>query len=156
MSQMSQCVSVKGNTKPSRVRARRWCYTLNNYTDEEMSQCLNEFKKQKFFVQGVEVGAEGTPHLQGYVEFKDQKDLSALKKINPRIHWEVAKGSKKDNIKYCTKDEVFEKSEEIGSLEWIEKEKKEALERYLKRRNCTKKYTIDELNAFSEYKCPGQ
>nr|WAE42142.1 MAG: replication associated protein [Cressdnaviricota sp.] len=108
MSQISQPVSGEGNTilPPTlRIRARRWCYTLNNHSKEEMSHLLVEFKFEKYFIQGEEVGKEGTKHLQGYVEFKNQKDLSYLKKINPRIHWEKAKGSKEQNIRYCTKED---------------------------------------------------
>jgi len=83
MSQNVSLVSREGNTKlPSknRIRARRWCYTLNNYTKEEMSQLLTLFQTEKYFIQGEEIGEEGTIHLQGYIEFKFQKDINNLKK----------------------------------------------------------------------------
>lgn len=107
MSQLSQTVSGKGNTKPSlktRIRARRWLYTLNNYTELEMSQMDKLFSVEKFWVQGKEISKSGTPHLQGYVEFKDQKDFSCITKINPRISWRKADGDRNANVKYCTKE----------------------------------------------------
>jgi len=52
-----------------------------------------------------EVSASGTPHIQGYVFFKARKQLSALKKINPRIHWIACNGTPQENRDYCAKGE---------------------------------------------------
>lgn len=92
-----------GNTRNQR-RARRYCFTLNNYTNEEIDTLTHLFDE---YVIGKETGDEGTPHLQGYVEFKNARSILELKKINNRIHWEKAQGSKEDNIKYCTKEGNF-------------------------------------------------
>jgi len=128
MNQIVSNVSDEGNTKSSsapRIRARRWCFTLNNPNAEEksalsrMSQCL---------IIGDEVGKCGTPHLQGYVEFENQKDFDCLKKLCPRAHWEKAKGSKQKNIDYCSKEKIL-----INTL-FSEKEKKEDLIRAKKMR----------------------
>lgn len=108
--QVSKLSNGEGNTNLPRKRARRWCFTLNNYTDEEYEQVSTTFSKNKFYIIGKEIGKEGTPHLQGYVEFTNEKSLIGLKKINDRIHWEIAKGSKADNIKYCSKEGNVEKS----------------------------------------------
>nr|WAE42307.1 MAG: replication associated protein [Cressdnaviricota sp.] len=104
MSQKSQSTLGEGNTNLPRNRARRWCFTLNNYTDDDVSLISLYFEKEKYFIFGKEVGENGTPHLQGYVEFNNQKDFSTLIKIIPRIHWEKAKGDRNSNIKYCSKD----------------------------------------------------
>jgi len=53
----------------------------------------------------LEVGETGTPHFQGYVEFKQPLRIAAMKKICPRAHFEIAKGSQAQNKKYCTKEE---------------------------------------------------
>jgi len=51
-----------------------------------------------------EVGDEGTPHLQGYLEFA--KRLRAFSLGLPKqIHWEIAKGTRAKNIAYCSKDQ---------------------------------------------------
>ena len=38
---------------------------------------------------GKEVGENGTPHLQGYMECGSKKIMKGLKKISSRAHWEV-------------------------------------------------------------------
>jgi len=100
-----------GNTsaKPALTnRIRRVVFTLNNYTVEEKTHCLTLFDSEKWnYIVGEEIGEEGTPHLQGYVEFNTQIRFSRLLKINPRIHWEKAKGNKKQNLTYCSKDGKF-------------------------------------------------
>ena len=82
-------------------RAAAWCYTLNNYTEEEKE---NLWKEGTYQIQGYEKGSNGTPHIQGYIEFKNAKRLSTLKKINPRIHWEIRRGNQKAAIQYCKKE----------------------------------------------------
>jgi len=98
-----------GNTKtpPPRKRARRWCFTLNNYTTEEVAQLHSTFDHAQW-IFGREVGKEGTQHLQGYVEWKNACSFIQMKKRIPRAHIELAKGSKEDNYKYCSKDGDFE------------------------------------------------
>ena len=49
-------------------RAAAWCYTLNNYTEEEKE---NLWKEGTYQIQGYEKGSNGTPHIQGYIEFKN-------------------------------------------------------------------------------------
>lgn len=102
----------EGNTIPSSLQsskqispAIRWCFTLNNYTESEVSSIvpvLSDSCRVAFFAK--EVGESGTPHLQGYLEFKKKsRPLSVFKSVCDRFHWEKAKGSKDDNLKYCTK-----------------------------------------------------
>lgn len=115
--------SEPGNTNP--VRARRWCMTLNNYSDNEYNLIINELKqKSQYLVIGKEIGEDKkTPHLQGYVEFKNQKKLNELKNINKRIHWEKAKGNRKQNFEYCSKDNKFILHDETISMKLKLKEK---------------------------------
>lgn len=47
----------------------------------------------------------GTEHLQGYIEFKTKKRPKNVFGIDA-IHWEKAKGSKEQNIEYCSKDDA--------------------------------------------------
>jgi hypothetical protein len=44
----------------------------------------------------------GTPHLQGYIEFKTKRRPSELA-WPPQIHWEVSRGSRAQNLAYCSK-----------------------------------------------------
>lgn len=87
------------------TQARRWCFTLNNYTDDECS--VFEQLEVKSIIIGKEVGENNTPHLQGYIKFNTPKRLAALKKINKRAHWEKARGTDQDNYKYCSKENVW-------------------------------------------------
>jgi Putative viral replication protein./RNA helicase. len=88
-----------------------WCFTVNNHTvlDDQLLQDM----PYSYLLYGHEVGQEGTPHLQGYVQFQKKLRLSALKKLHPTAHWEPAKGSSTDNYEYCTKEGDYQ---EFGTL----------------------------------------
>lgn len=45
-----------------------------------------------------------TPHIQGYIYSANQISQSTLKEVLPRAHLLKAKGNKKQNIKYCSKE----------------------------------------------------
>ncbi|AXH74221.1 MAG: putative viral replication protein [Cressdnaviricota sp.] len=96
----------KGNTVPSQpAPSLKWVFTLNNYTDNEYDKLIEDLNSSTDrYIVGKEVGEEGTPHLQGYAQFKNKIRLTGLKKINDRIHWEKCKGSEEDNAKYCSKE----------------------------------------------------
>lgn len=49
------------------------------------------------------MGSNGTPHLQGFVTFKAMQRFLAMKKINKRAHWEVAKSISRINREHCLK-----------------------------------------------------
>ena len=59
-------------------------------------------------VIGYEVGKDGTPHLQGYVCMKKTRTLPAMKKIMPRAHLELMKGTPEQAAEYCKKDGKFD------------------------------------------------
>jgi len=83
-------------------QGKHWCITLNNPDDGE---CLGwSVEEMQYLICGKEVGKEGTPHLQGYVQFKKKKKLSAVKKFWPRAHLELAKGKPDQNVTYCSKE----------------------------------------------------
>jgi len=90
------------------MRARNYCYTLNNYTDDEIEN-LKKWKNE-YHVFGLEIGKEGTMHVQGYIEFKNAATFESIKKKFPRIHLEVRKGTAKQAADYCKKEasEIFE------------------------------------------------
>jgi hypothetical protein len=77
-----QSVQGQGNTIPGpngrplvQSASNRWCFTLNNWTEEEYVQIVQSFSQGGHnYVIGKEVGENGTPHLQGYVEVKDKKE----------------------------------------------------------------------------------
>lgn len=90
-------------------RTRKYCFTINNYTEEDVSVFDDEkFQSQiTYFIIGKEVGEKGTPHIQGFIIFKNTKTFNQFKKWIPRCHVEPCKGSIQSNYDYCSKDGDF-------------------------------------------------
>lgn len=86
--------------------AKRWCFTWNNYPDDWQDMLKDREGLLDGYIAGREKGSQGTPHIQGWVEFPKKNRWTALK-LPKQIHWEVARGSDADNYKYCTKDGDF-------------------------------------------------
>lgn len=85
--------------------AKGWCFTYNNYSAEEENNLVDDLRSEaNYYIIGHEKGEEGTPHLQGYCEFKKRVRLSFLKNLSKRIHWEVRRGKQMQAIEYCKKD----------------------------------------------------
>lgn len=62
----------------------------------------------KYLIYGVETCPDtGKTHHQGYAEFETNRRLSALKKFNSTIHWELRQGTQAQAIDYCMKDGEF-------------------------------------------------
>lgn len=82
---------------------------MNNYKPED-EDFLKSLKEQRYIVFGREVGKEGTPHLQGYLYFKNKKSWKQVKKLlGERYHVEEQRGTFEDAIEYCKKDgDVYE------------------------------------------------
>lgn len=102
--------SGPGNTNQGlRNRSRSYAFTWNNYPADSIERL------QQFFTENASkavVGKEicpttGLAHLQGYFYGKHQVNFSRLKKFEPTIHWESAKGSPEQNYTYCTKEGDF-------------------------------------------------
>jgi len=82
----------------TRSISRNFCYTHNNYADTVLQDKLD----CKYIIYGKEVSASGTPHLQGFVSFKNEKSIKAVITLMPGCHVEVAK-SPVEAIAYCKK-----------------------------------------------------
>ena len=92
-----------------------WCFTINHWTEDdkdriEAAQALGSFS---YIVVGEEVGAQGTPHLQGFCVMRKRCYRTALSKIMPRAHLELARGTAAEAAAYCKKDGRFR---EMGQL----------------------------------------
>lgn len=109
-------MSVKG------PRSRAWVFTLNNYTEND-EKYLQETLDCDYIVYGREVSPSGTPHLQGFVYFKNPRNGTTVGKY--RKWWcAPAKADSLSNGAYTKKgDDWFEKgarpatSEEKGAGE---------------------------------------
>lgn len=91
-------------------RYSRWCFTLNNYSDEDCDQVQASFEEGhcRYLVVGREVGETGTPHLQGFFILQNSQRLSFCKGlISSRAHFEHARGSNVQASDYCKKDSDY-------------------------------------------------
>lgn len=81
-----------GNT-----RSRHFCFTLNNYVEEDIEVIKTLFDKYTFQEE-----AGSTPHLQGVGSFNNPRTWNSIKKALPKAHIEVCKNLK-NSISYCSK-----------------------------------------------------
>lgn len=86
-------------------KTRQYCFTINNPCKEEEDVLISLEDQVEYIVWGRETGESGTPHFQGYVVFKNPRTISGLKKLLPRAHIEIAKGTPAQNEIYCKKDQ---------------------------------------------------
>lgn len=93
-------------------RAKRWCFTLNNYNDEQQQRLRELAADTEFLIFGREIGAQGTPHLQGFVIFKNQLRFNRVQELLPGCHLSVAR-TVSQAAEYCRKDGDFE---EFGQI----------------------------------------
>lgn len=115
-----------GNTKttpPKRTApSKHWCFTWNNYPKDWENKLYGSmvphFAK---IVMQEETGENGTPHIQGYVEFK--KKIRPLGTIGIKeIHWEKCRNVKA-SIEYCQKEDTRTGVSIIGGFPKNEKVK---------------------------------
>lgn len=86
--------------------AKNWILVLNNYSDDEYERIRVSVDTEcGFWIIGKEVGKNGTPHLQCYLQFRTRKTLAGCKRLfGSRIHAEIARGSPDQNRRYCAKE----------------------------------------------------
>lgn len=87
-------------------RAKHWCFTLNNYTDNDIERITNNAYLVDYIIFGREVGQSGTPHLQGFVSFPNRVRLNNCVETIGQAHFTVAR-SVDHAIQYCKKDGDF-------------------------------------------------
>lgn len=89
------------------MRGIRWTWTLNNYTREEIDHLRRlgeELVHIRYLCWGEEIGEEGTPHLQGYLELSSKKRFQGVKNmLGDRFHIELTRKSGETNVRYCKK-----------------------------------------------------
>ena len=88
-----------------KTQLSRFVFTLNNWTALEY-EWLKAFDC-KWMIIGKEVGASGTPHLQGAVVLNTRRQFNSLKKMIgfARAHIEPMLGTPEDSVKYCSKED---------------------------------------------------
>lgn len=96
------------STERRRSTHKDWCFTLNNPTEEEVQVYKGMLSSSavRYGLFQREVGALGTPHLQGYFELSRPRALSTVRTMFPRIHAEPRRGSRDQARDYCLKSDT--------------------------------------------------
>ncbi len=81
-----------------------WVVTLNNPSDPTV--LLEDYSEVSYAIWQLESGDSNTPHLQGYVEWKNKKSLSGCKRQHATAHWAVRRGTRDQARDYCRKEET--------------------------------------------------
>jgi len=94
--------------------AKNWCFTINNYTQDEMELMdvlsMRVPAEISYLVIGRETGENGTPHFQGFIQLvKKQRQNQVRNLLGGRAHVEVM--SPRSNpfaaALYCKKEGQF-------------------------------------------------
>jgi len=90
------------------TRHRNFVFTYNNYPNTELVDNV----PCKYIAYSHEVGANGTPHLQGFITFATVKSKQQVISLLPGCHIEVMLGSITQNEDYCSKSgDLIERGE---------------------------------------------
>lgn len=86
-----------------------WCFTCNNYTEVHCAKVQSFADNCKYIVCGKEIApTTGTPHLQGYIHWKDSKSLPAtIAAFGHGFSFIKATGSAAQNQIYCSKENLW-------------------------------------------------
>jgi len=94
------------------------CFTINNYTPETVLKCRGAVGQAgiKGICWGFEVGEQGTPHMQGYLQANQDK-YNRLMRVIGTCHMEKQKGTSQEAMDYCKKDGDYHEYGEFISIE---------------------------------------
>lgn len=88
-------------------KARSCCWTLNNYSNDDVERIRKYAPTCKYLVFGYEVAPEtGTPHLQGFVSWDTPRSLDKFKTdVSQKLHIERSRGTPLQASDYCKYDD---------------------------------------------------
>lgn len=87
-------------------QGRNWCGTLNCDDDFNAKEFLEKVKEKANYVVGqLEMGSHR--HVQFYAQFGQPRRLAWVRKnVCDKAHWEIARGTPRENRVYCTKEDT--------------------------------------------------
>lgn len=116
--------------------AKRWCFTLNNYTPLELTSLIDSAGTYQYLCFGRERGDNNTPHLQGYFVLKKKLRLNNVKQLPglSRAHFEKQSpnSTNEQAADYCKKDGDFDEYGELPDNEPGKRTDFESLKDWLK------------------------
>jgi len=125
-----------------------FCFTLNNYTNDDVDQVKAFQDKCRYLVIGYETGAQDTPHLQGYAQLTKKISFGKLKKLFPRMHIEATKGTPEQASAYCMKDGLFDS---FGTLSTASSGGQSEVERYANLIKLAEEGRLEEIKILDPY-----
>lgn len=120
---------MEHETCNTKSKSRAYCFTINNYTDEEIGTLEQEFTLAVDYAMQEEVGKEGVTHLQGFIRYKNPRSFASMKKLCPRAHWEKTRSCKASKL-YCSKEDTRNGKQWIKPKELACKDPLEGLDMY--------------------------
>ncbi len=97
----------------ARVSATTWAFTINNYTDSDLTlvrELVSSEKDVQYILFGFEVAKSGTKHLQGMIKLHRTHYMQWVKdNVHQYAHWEKMIVSDVNLLmNYCKKDGIWE------------------------------------------------
>lgn len=97
-------------------RSRKWQVTINNpvekgYTHEKIVEIMKQYSGCVYWCMSDETGAEGTFHTHIYLVCANAVKFTVMKNRFDGGHFEMCKGTSKDNRDYVFKDGKWKNSE---------------------------------------------
>lgn len=86
-----------------RSERRYWMVTINNPTEEDREECRKIAEECNYSIFADEVGENGTPHIQGFIQLKVSKRRSAVARMLTRANLEACNGTAEQCAAYCKK-----------------------------------------------------
>lgn len=89
-------------------RIRNFVFTINNYEPDDLLRLSSMGSSFKYLVYQQEVGANGTPHIQGTGSLNNPRTFSGIKRLlgTDRVHLEKRQGTKAQAVAYCCKEDT--------------------------------------------------
>lgn len=93
--------------------SRGYCFTMNNYTDDDYRRLLTICRAPRPIVTHWVLGKEiapttGTPHIQGFIYFKNVQPIASVIRLISGAHIEPMKGTPIQASDYCKKSGEYE------------------------------------------------
>lgn len=92
-------------TRTKMTQSNFWLFTYNNptHTPDEIIELFTGHVD--YLVFQLEVGENGTPHYQGYMELTTRKRLSTVRRIL-QAHYSIRRGTRRQAREYCMKEDT--------------------------------------------------
>lgn len=99
------------------TKSKSYCFTWNNYSAEWKQVLKNACGRTgvKLWAYQQEKGANGTPHIQGTVQFANQRGFSFQTVFPTALHWEVCQNWDA-SVVYCTEDDGTRDGETVSNV----------------------------------------